>query len=241
MKITPLGKPGTPMARVLHVQIKDKYDLAMTFLRAQEWYESPKFHHKLFTLEEYMRWYSKAYGKGAFTYPKDWSGFNVPSAAVTAIMNGPASRDAHPQRREKSDPMPTDDWMEHWSAAEDRLFYALCERGLVLRPDPTSSRPDWAFYRAPDVFYLVGTHGDADLPHEMAHGRFCVEPAYRREVLRIVRRHDTRSLAQFLLKLGYSKWTLEDEIHSYALTGWPERFNPTRALRDLRRELRSLA
>jgi hypothetical protein len=29
------------------------------------------------TLVEYMEWYARKYGKGVFTYPDDWSGFNV--------------------------------------------------------------------------------------------------------------------------------------------------------------------
>jgi hypothetical protein len=61
---------------------EDPYDLAMTFWRCQETYESPKFRNKKFSLVEYMRWYAGAFGKGAFTYATDWTGFNVPSSAI---------------------------------------------------------------------------------------------------------------------------------------------------------------
>jgi hypothetical protein len=222
MKITPLGEKGTPMARVLHIEIEEKYDLAMTFLRMQEWYESPKFHHKNFTLETFMRWYSKEFGKGAFTYPKDWSGFNVPGEAAVAVLNH----------------------MAPLSEAEEKLLYRVIDMGLIIEPDPTRKGNNWGLHLLPAPFYMVGTHGKADpsdLPHEASHGKFCVFPDYRREVLRVLRRHNTKPLADKLLKMGYSKWTLEDEIHAYALTGWPEGFKPTPSLRDLRRELRAIS
>jgi hypothetical protein len=218
------------MARVLHVVIPNEYDLAMTFVRMQEWYESPKFGRKLFTLEAFMRWYSGAYGKGCFTYPKDWGGFNVPSTAVTAIMNGPR-------------PLPNYRWEDAWSDAESKLFLALCRRGLVKTPDGTNPRRDWNVYRAPQPFYLIGTTGFSTqtLPHEKAHGRFFVYPDYQREVLKAVRAHDTSLLANKLLNMGYSQWTLEDEVHAYALTGWPKKFKPNAPLVALRKELRALA
>jgi len=66
--------------KVFAVIIEDKYDRAMTFLRIQEFYESPNplFRgNKDFSFTEYMKWYSEEYGRG-FTYGMDWSGFNVP-------------------------------------------------------------------------------------------------------------------------------------------------------------------
>ena len=66
-------------SNIFAVIIKDSYDRAMTFCRVQEYYESPnkKFRGKEFDIWEYMKWYSKAYGRG-FSYAKDWSGFNLP-------------------------------------------------------------------------------------------------------------------------------------------------------------------
>ena len=66
--------------KIFAVVIEDSYDRAMTFLRIQEFYEcpNPAFRgNKDFSFTDYMKWYSKEYGKG-FTYGVDWSGFNVP-------------------------------------------------------------------------------------------------------------------------------------------------------------------
>lgn len=58
----------------------NRYDLCMYFWRVSERKECPneKLRENL-NLVDYMEWYSNTYGKGAFTYPKDWAGFNVSS------------------------------------------------------------------------------------------------------------------------------------------------------------------
>jgi len=66
--------------KIFAVLIEDSYDRAMTFLRIQEFYEcpNPQFRGNInFSFTDYMKWYSKEYGKG-FTYGVDWNGFNVP-------------------------------------------------------------------------------------------------------------------------------------------------------------------
>jgi hypothetical protein len=68
------------------LQFKTQYELAATFLRVQEHYESPQFHGRIFTLEQYMDWYAARYGN--FTYYQDWAGFNVPSTAFQPFYDG---------------------------------------------------------------------------------------------------------------------------------------------------------
>lgn len=66
------------------LEMDDTYDLAMTFCRAQEYYESPfnGIRGKMFTISKLMRLYSKKFGNGIFSYPVDWSGFNIPSKVI---------------------------------------------------------------------------------------------------------------------------------------------------------------
>ena len=68
------------------VRFKTQYELAATFLRVQEYYESGRFSGRVFTLEEYMDWYASRFG--AFTYYEDWSGFNVPSTSFKPFYEG---------------------------------------------------------------------------------------------------------------------------------------------------------
>ena len=68
--------------------IADKYDRAMLFCRYQEFYESPfdNIRGKYFTLEEYMRQYTKHYNADMFTYPSDWEGYNIPSHVLSKAV-----------------------------------------------------------------------------------------------------------------------------------------------------------
>lgn len=68
------------------VRFETQYELAATFLRVQEHYESSRFSGRVFSLEEYMDWYAARFG--SFTYYDDWTGFNVPSRAFQPFYEG---------------------------------------------------------------------------------------------------------------------------------------------------------
>lgn len=89
MKITEI-KP-----RIFQVDFETREDLLKTFIRFQEYYESPEFKGKVFTVEEYAAWYMKETGKDTFTYFSDWSGCNVPKFVFDDFMAGkfPTLRD----------------------------------------------------------------------------------------------------------------------------------------------------
>jgi hypothetical protein len=71
------------------MSFKEPYDLAMYFVRYQEFYESPspQYRGKKFALLDFMRWYSFKFGKGVFTYPEDWAGFNIPGDIIKQIWD----------------------------------------------------------------------------------------------------------------------------------------------------------
>jgi hypothetical protein len=48
------------------LRFKTQYELAATFIRVQEHYESSRFYGRIFSLEQFMDWYAKRYGN--FTY-----------------------------------------------------------------------------------------------------------------------------------------------------------------------------
>jgi hypothetical protein len=74
--------------QIYWLKFEDSYDLAMTFLRYQEFYESPneQFRGKSFTILDFQEWYAKDRG-GFFTYPNDWAGFNLPSSVIDQVLN----------------------------------------------------------------------------------------------------------------------------------------------------------
>jgi hypothetical protein len=73
---------------IFFLNFDDHYQLAMHFVRYQEFYESPNsiFRGQSFTLIDFMEWYSEAYGDGIFTYPQDWEGFNIPSNIIPDVQ-----------------------------------------------------------------------------------------------------------------------------------------------------------
>ncbi len=68
------------------LRFKTQYEMAATFLRVQEHYESRRFSGRVFSLEEFMDWYAAEFGQ--FTYYEDWVGFNVPCTAFQPFREG---------------------------------------------------------------------------------------------------------------------------------------------------------
>jgi hypothetical protein len=198
------------MPHVYHLDFDNQYDLAMHFLRYQEYYEGVKFHKKIFTLVDYMEWYSKTQCEWKdkkkrpgrmFSYAADWSGFNIPSWALQEVLPQIPDRNKY------------DDFM---SIIEDMLR------------EKEGEHP----------FYLIGTYGggasaddpsgEAILDHEVAHALFTVNQDYRLAVHDLMAQwsmevgHEGAELdsAQEVLKLmGYHETTVIDEIHAYCATG----------------------
>jgi len=72
--------------RIYLLEFENHRDLASTFLRFEESYESPKFRGKIFSLKEFKKWYSR--DKGKFTYYSDWNAFNIPSYILKPFFEG---------------------------------------------------------------------------------------------------------------------------------------------------------
>lgn len=70
--------------RLYIVKHKNRKQSALTFLRYQEYYESPKFKEKSFTHEEFYDHY-KVTHDGIFSYHRDWAGFNFPSSVLHKV------------------------------------------------------------------------------------------------------------------------------------------------------------
>lgn len=195
---------------VYHLDFDNQYDLAMNFLRYQEYYEGLEFHKKIFTLVDYMEWYSKTQcdwktkkkGPGRmFSYAADWSGFNIPRWALEEVF---------PK-------------IEDWNKYDDFMHTVF---NLIKEKEGDR------------VFYLIGTYaggasakdpeGEAILDHEVAHALFTVDRDYRIAVYRLLTLWDSEpghkgeeleSAKEVLKLMGYHKTTVVDEIHAYCATG----------------------
>lgn len=183
--------------RVYLFLFDDMFDLCMHFLRYQEYYESPEFHGKNFTIIEFMEWYSKTFGKGVFTYPNDWGGFNIPSNVI---------------------------WKVHTNSIPD---YNKYDGAMLEAYNKISSNTQLvAGCTKYDNFYILGackTHLGV-LGHELAHGLYATSDEYRDEITKCAMTLPdvvVKRMFEYLLKIGYTQHVLEDELQAYMATGVP--------------------
>lgn len=72
--------------QIFLIKSRSRQELADTFMRFQEYYESPVFCGKTFSIKEFADWYKLNHGD--FTYAKDWCGFNIPSSVLEPFRYG---------------------------------------------------------------------------------------------------------------------------------------------------------
>ncbi len=74
--------------QVFYFHFKTQDSLGRTFLRPQEYFESPKFKGQIFSTEEFEVWYKTTTPDGTFTYYEQWTGFNFPSWVLDPFFDG---------------------------------------------------------------------------------------------------------------------------------------------------------
>jgi hypothetical protein len=179
------------------VMVDDHYDRAMLFCRYQEVYESTnkKFRNNYFTWMEYMRHYKNHWKKDTFTYPIDWSGYNIPSNVLQKcnhMFSGETEYDV---------------------IMNDIYFYCL-----------TKTR-DRNFGRVSDWYLIGASSKDLKtLDHEIAHGLYFTNNNYKKDVTKLIKgikptHYD--KLKKKLIKMGYAedRKIIDDEIQAFMSTG----------------------
>lgn len=81
------GMSDMQKQEIYHFMMPSQYWLTSTFLRFQEYYESPKFQGQSFSLEEFQDWYVTTRQHHGFSYYTDWSGFNFPSRVTDSFLD----------------------------------------------------------------------------------------------------------------------------------------------------------
>ncbi len=184
---------------IYHLHFESAYDLAMHFLRFSEYYESPKYYKKIFTLIDYMEWYAQERGEGSFSYADDWRGFNVPSWALRQVRKADIPDLNKYDRRM----FMLIDWTEEREFPSDYYFIGTSTEGCQKNTND-----------------VIG--------HEVAHAFYTVDSEYRREVDNLLaqwntepghRREELGSAREALKLMGYHGTTIDDEIHAYCATG----------------------
>jgi hypothetical protein len=191
------GKVIEVKPRIYCVTVDDDYDRAMLFCRYQEFYESPykKFRGKPFTWMEYMRHYKTAWKKRVFTYPDDWSGYNIPSNMLQQAHHI-FCRDT-----------------EYDLIMNDIYWY--CAKDSMEKND--GRQADWYLIGASSKDLKT-------MDHEIAHGLYFTNDEYRKSVTNLIKQIEPthyEKLKKKLIKMGYvnDKEIIDDEINAFMSTG----------------------
>lgn len=183
---------------IFAVIVKNQYDRSSLFCRYQEFYESPypQIRGKFFTLEQYMKLYIDTNKKPHFTYPSDWTGYNIPSKVLLEAKN--------------TFGLPRTQY--------DYTMYEIieyCERECRIKN--RGEQHSW---------YLIGADKvkSGVMNHEIAHGFYYTNPQYKVEadyLIGDINHRDYEHLKKVLIKGGYSddKTIIDDEIQAYMSTG----------------------
>lgn len=194
-----------------------KYDLCMSFVRMQEFYESPKFKGQHFTLEEFIDWWSLEMSRipGAFDYPARWSGFNFPGEVLS-------------------------DWL--FECDEDVLrgkelymLRKLAKRFKVDMDECVTGALTFHILLKDKLkgTYIIGCHrekGDSyrkeTIEHEVAHAFYHLYPDYRKQCKKIIkdfRKKDIKGYKEaidLLVQDGYDIDVAQDEMQAYFATDY---------------------
>lgn len=180
---------------IFAVTIKDTYDLAMTFCRVQEFYESPNknFRGKQFSIWDYMKWYHKSKYNSGFTYAADWSGFNIPFKVA---------RECYPPYSLENDETPYDE-----------IFKSILNNIQAKYKDQNVMNG-----------YIIGTKMEKGkvFQHEVCHGLFYTDSIYRERVTEIVKSIPKKHfdiMKKNLAGSGYGSHVIIDEIQAYLQHG----------------------
>jgi hypothetical protein len=191
------GKVKEIKPRIYCVTVDDDYDRSMLFCRYQEFYETPfkKFRGKYFSWEEYMRHYKKFWKKDVFTYPEDWSGYNIPSNVLEKGVDA-----------------------FYKETQYDRIMnniYFHC--AIDSQNKNNGTRCDWYLIGASSKDLKT-------MDHEIAHGLYYTNKEYKTEVKKLIadiKPTHYDKLKKKLIKMGYvdDKKIIDDEIQAFMSTG----------------------
>lgn len=88
-----------PHERILLVTASTPAELGRMFLRPQEFYESPRYRGRFFTHEQFKRYYKRHWGRGAFSYYRDFQGYNMPGEVFLDWQKAFASTETEEEQK----------------------------------------------------------------------------------------------------------------------------------------------
>jgi hypothetical protein len=229
---------------IFYIEMENAFDLAMLFLRVQEYCESPyeNIKKKNFTLLEYMKAYCKDHDN-EFTYARDWAGFNVSGKAIEKLYskkNYSKIRDINPYDERMSELHEAMCRVNEYKKAIAPKIIDLQDlsiKAIIKHKDSSknsyltdeivnTSKNTRAINRIINKerhnnnYYLIGALKDdtITLKHELCHAFYNLYDEYRIEAFSILRNLPTKAiekLSYWLADMGYACDVEDDEFQAY--------------------------
>lgn len=202
---------------IFGISIKDPYQRAMLFCRYQEFYESPfkEIRGKSFTLEDYMDLYRRKNKKSFFSYPTDWSGYNIPSEVLKKAYKK---------------------FLGVGGSPYDEVMF-----DIIFACENSFGR----FNQKAGKWYLIGadSFSSSTMDHEIAHGLYYTNDEYKEKcdfLISKIKKSDYNGMKKQLIKIGYAddKKIIDDEIQAYMSTGLIKKFD-TKSLKKYTKDFKS--
>lgn len=174
---------------ILCFKFANQAELCSTFLRIQEFYESPIncIRNRFFTIDNYRKEYIKI--NGNFDYFQKWGGFNITSSVIKNFY-----KLFHIKHKSLTD-------------KELQLFDKISE---VI--------PKWRLKKF-CIIGVVDDNKRYYLNHELAHSLYYLNGKYRKKVNKLICDLDCYDTMVGKLKaFGYSDVVIDDEIQAYLST-----------------------
>lgn len=186
------------LPRIYRAEYQGLHDLAMAFVRIQEFSDGAHYHRKIFEMEAFIEDWRERKGGGEFTYPQRWNGYNVPGTVIT-------------------------EWLSR-AQAESKVRPE--EAQLLAALKGAAGAPPWGDLYLFGVCDEEGpAEKDLVTEHETAHAFFHLYDRYRRRAHAFVGElpRDFRLRAEAVLRgKGYHRSAFPDEIQAYLSTGDPD-------------------
>jgi len=180
---------STITPKIAHIEYKLQRSLNSSFLRFQEYYESPEFCGKIFTLKEFKKWYvtqwPKESEKPVFTYYSDWNGFNLPSPCLKPFYEGSFNP------LTKNERVLLAVFEKRFKVGKD-----FCIVGTYTKSDPGTLKHD----TAPGLYFTCPQYKERVI-----------------DALSGLKSKNNKIFEKFLKSNGYHPKVWEDEKHAYLL------------------------
>jgi len=189
--------------KVYFLTYDTRYNLCMSFVRIQEFYESPFYKGKYFTLEDFMDYWSLEFGNGSFDYTSSWDGFNFSGN----VLNKWIQLFSRAPLREKENAILTTmiNKIKYWEDLNDIYIIATHKENTAKRRKEI-------------------------VEHELAHAMYCLYPKYKKSCDKLIEKLKSTEwgmvkYSQTKIKLndmGYCDDVADDEMQAYWSTSNPK-------------------